>query len=336
MKNKTTKKHRKLHLFLKSLAVLFSVVILLAGSLLFLILHDWSDPYQEYETDNRYITEYGKTFVSAHRSGAGIFPENTMMAFEGCFNSDLFKTDVYEFDLHITADDELILLHDDTLDRTTNAVEHFGTEGIRPENYTYEELRQLNFGENFRNDEGEMPYKGLRGDDIPDSLRASSLKDVLTYLESNGHFDYIIEIKNDGELGRKSADKLYSTLKDMDLIDNVVVGTFNEDVTAYIDTEYPDMPRSASVNEVIMMYAHSLLGINIKSISYKFDALQIPMDKYILDLSTTRLVNFAHKNNIAVQYWTINDVDDIELLKSIGADCIMSDVPDVAYDILNA
>ena len=328
--------NKKLRLFLKILASFLSVVIILAGSLLFLILHEWSDPYKDYETDNRYITEYGTTFVSAHRSGAGIFPENTMMAFEGCFNSDTFRTDVYEFDLHITADDELILLHDDTLDRTTNAVEHFGEENIRPENYTYEELRALNFGESFRTDDGEMPYKGLRGDEIPDSLRASSLRDVLTYLESNDSFDYIIEIKNDGELGKKSADRLYDTLKDMDLLDNVVVGTFNEDVTAYLDTAYPDMPRSASVNEVIMVYAHSLLGINLKSIDFKFDALQIPMNKSILNLSTTRLVNFAHRNNLAVQYWTINDVEDIELLKSIGADCIMSDVPDIAYDILNA
>ena len=334
--NTNRKTKNKIHLFLKILAVFFSVVIIVAGSLLFLILHDWSDPYQDYETDNRYITEYGTTFVSAHRSGGGIFPENTMMAFEGCFNSDTFKTDVYEFDLHITADDELILLHDDTLDRTTNAVEHFGTENIRPENYTYKELRKLNFGENFKTDDGETPDKGLRGKKIPDSLRVSTLKDVLNYLESNGHFDYIIEIKNEGELGKKSADRLYSTLKDMELLDNVVVGTFNEDVTAYLDTEYPDMPRSASVNEVVMMYVHSLFGINRKEGTYKFDALQIPMNKSILDLATTRLVNYAHRHNIAVQYWTINDTADMELLKNIGADCIMSDVPDVAYDVLNA
>ena len=53
-------------------------------------------------------------------------PENTMLAFESCMNSKDFNTDIFEFDLHITKDNKLILLHDDTLDRTTNAVEYFG------------------------------------------------------------------------------------------------------------------------------------------------------------------------------------------------------------------
>ena len=174
--------------------------------------HDWAETYTDYDTSNSNITEYGTTLVSAHRSGGGIFPENTMMAFEGCINSDTFKTDIFEFDLHITADDELIILHDNTLDRTTDAVEYFGREDIRPENYTYEELRGLNFGENFKNDAGEKPYNGLRGDDVPDSLKVAKLDDVLEYLESNGDFDYIIEIKNGGLLGEKSADILYNTL----------------------------------------------------------------------------------------------------------------------------
>jgi glycerophosphoryl diester phosphodiesterase len=298
--------------------------------------HTWSDTYQDYKTNNHNITEYGSTLVSAHRSGAGIFPENTMMAFEGCINSDTFRTDVFEFDLHITADNELIILHDNTLDRTTNAVEYFGHEDIRPEDYTYEELRQLNFGESFETDSGEKPYEGLRGDEIPDSLRVSHLKDVLKYLESNGRFDYIIEIKNAGELGEIAADQLYKTLKSMKMLKRVVVGTFNANVTEYLDKNYPDLPRSASISEVVMFYFNSLLGLDKKDGAYKFDALQIPMGASIIDLATARLVNYAHRHNIAVQYWTINNTEDMKQLKDIGADCIMSDIPDVAYDVLNA
>ena len=336
MKNNNTKPKHKKHLYLRIIAAVCSIVVILVCSLLFLMTHKWSDTYQDYDTTNHNITEYGKTLVSAHRSGGGIFPENTMMAFEGCINSDTFRTDVFEFDLHITADDELIVLHDSTLDRTTDAVEYFGQEDIRPENYTYEELRGLNFGENFKNENGEKPYQGLRGDDIPDSLRVSSLKDVLRYLESNGRFDYIIEIKNGGELGEKAADKLYETLQSMEMLNRVVVGTFNANVTAYLDENYPDLPRSASIMEVVKMYFHSLIGLDRKEGAYKFDALQIPMGASIIDLATARLVNYAHRHNIAVQYWTINDADDMQQLKDIGADCIMSDVPDVAYDVLNA
>ena len=326
----------KKHPVRKALCIVLVVVITMVSSLVLLIAHDWKEEYIKYETTNSNITELGTTLVSAHRSGGGIFPENTMMAFEGCINSDTFKTDVFEFDLHITGDDELIILHDGTLDRTTDAVEYFGKEDIRPEDYTYEELRALNFGESFKTDDGEKPYQGLRGDDVPDSLKVSNLKDVLTYLQSHGDFGYIIEIKNGGELGKKSADILYNTLKEMELLDNVVVGTFQNSVTNYLDEKYPDMPRSASIIEVVKVYFNSLLGLDKKEGVYKFNALQIPVGLSIIDLATARLVNYAHRHNIAVQYWTINDTETMQLLKDIGADCVMSDVPDVAYDILHA
>ena len=79
--------------------------------------------------------------------------------------------DLFEFDLHITSDGELVLLHDETLDRTSDAVEHFGHADVRPSEQTYAELHELNMGEGFTTDSGETPYKGLRGDEIPDDLR---------------------------------------------------------------------------------------------------------------------------------------------------------------------
>ncbi len=50
-------------------------------------------------------------------------------------------------------------------------------------------------------------------------------------------------------------------------------------------------------------------------------------------MGTSRLVNHAHKNNIAVCYWTINDEEKMEFLQSIGADSIITDVPDVACEV---
>ena len=318
----------------KAAGITLGVLCVLVIGLVLLVTHNFGDAYEDYNTTNTNITEYGKTLVSAHRSGGGIFPENTMMAFEGCINSDTFRTDIFEFDLHITKDDQLIILHDSTLDRTTDAEEVFGEEGIRPENYTYEELSELNFGEDFENDRGEMPYKGLRGENVPSNLHAARLSDVLDYLQSNGDFGYIIEIKNGGELGNKSADILYSTLKERELLDNAVIGTFNGGVTKYMDETYPDMKRSASIMEVVQVYFLSLLGIDRQG-AYKFSALQIPAGLSILRLDTTRLVNYAHRHDIAVQYWTINDEAEMAHLREIGADCIMSDIPDVAYEILN-
>lgn len=285
------------------------------------------------EMTNPYIVD--ETYVSAHRSGGELAPENTMAAFENCINSEDFNVDIFEFDLHITSDGRLILLHDSTLDRTTDAPEFFGAAGVLPETKTYDEIRQLNFGENFQAPDGSYPYRGLRGDEIPDDLRATLLEDVLDYLESQGSYRYIIEIKNSGENGFRAADELYRILKERNLLEMVVFGTFNQDVTDYVDSTYPDMLRSASIKEVIDFFFRASFSIPTKNEHFKYDALQIPANQFkAIRLGTARVVNYAHRHNLAVQYWTINDPEDVKALSSIGADCIMSDDPSMAFDII--
>ena len=323
-----TKKKRKGGLIALAVILLFVAAVLLA------ITHNFKEPVVSYETDNPYVTAYGVTLVSAHRSGGGIFPENTMMAFENCINAKDFRTDIFEFDLHITKDGALILLHDDTLDRTTDSAFVFGVTGARPEDYTLEELKKLNFGAGFTDEQGNTPYKDLHGADVPENLRVATLGEVLDYLEENGGFRYVIEIKNQKDLGYRAADLLYGMLKEKDLLPKAVIGTFNGEVTKYMDRTCPDMLRSAGIAEVIGFYIDSLLKINHRPGYYKFTALQIPANQFFIKLGTGRLVNYAHKNGVAVQYWTINDEDTIRYLKSINADCVMSDVPDLAFSVL--
>lgn len=285
----------------------------------------------EYKTDNPYITE--TTMVSAHRSGGGIMPEETMMAFENCVNSESFNTDIFEFDLHITKDNVLVLLHDDTLDRTSDACEVFGEKKIRPENKTYEELLKLNMGAKFEDESGNMPYSDLSGDEVPDELRITRVEQVLDYLESNGGFYYIIEIKNGGDLGIKALDILYEILDEKNLIDKVISGTFKAEVSEYVDSNHPDLRRSATIKEVLEFYFKSLFGA--KNYNPKYVALQIPYKLAGFNLGTAKAINYAHSHNVAVQYWTINDDEDIDYLKSLSADCIISDYPDKTYKIVH-
>ena len=324
---------RKRHRARIIVPVLILAVLL---SLFIVVTHSWNDEIVTYDTSNPYITPYGQTMVSAHRSGGGIFPENTLMAFEGCVTSKDFKTDIFEFDLHITKDGKLILLHDDTLDRTTDSEEVFGVTGARPEDYTLAELKTLNFGDGFIDDNGNAPYRGLRGSAVPASLHAATLEEVLELLEKSGDYRYIIEIKNRKELGYDAADALYGILKSKKLLDKAVVGTFNAEVTRYIDEQFPDMYRSASIAEVLEFYVSALLDLKCAPGYYKYKALQIPANQFVIKLGTSRITNYAHKNNIAVQYWTINAPEDMQYLKDINADCVMSDVPDTAYGVLNA
>lgn len=336
-KKKTVKKSNKKFLskVVKTFAVLLAVlVVIMLGATVLCYASSGEAPAKEEMTNPFIKTE--KTFVSAHRSGADIAPENTMMAFKYCVENENFNVDTFEFDLHITKDNKLILLHDDTLDRTTNAVEEFGYKNVEPSTKTYEELSVLNFGENFETPDGEYPYRNLRGEEIPENLRVVLLEDVLNYLQSNGDYTYIIEIKDKGENGFKAADELYRILKEKNLLEKVVFGTFNGDVTKYVDENYPDMLRSSSIVEVVVFYLAAAYNIELNESFYKFDALQIPTNQYgLLMLGSERVINYAHRHNLAVQYWTINDEDEVKRLAEIGADCIMSDVPDMAYDVIN-
>lgn len=319
------------------IGIIIAVLLLLALAAYLALSHDYSGApsVSVAGCTNPHISKEGAARVSAHRSGGGIAPENTLMAFKNCVESD-FEIDIFEFDVHITADGELVLLHDGTLDRTSNAVEHFGHGSVRPSEYTYEELYELNMGEGFVSDSGETPYKGLRGEDIPDDLRIMRVQDVFSYLSDHGDYDYIIEIKDSGELGYAACDELYRQLEAFGLLDDAVIGTFNAEVTEYMEANYPDMLRSASVGEVAGFFFDSLLGISRDEGYYKFEALQIPTTYYngLVYLGSTRLINRAHEYDIAVQYWTINDADDVAYLQSIGADCVMSDDPDMCYDVL--
>ena len=125
------------------------------------------------------------------------------------------------------------------------------------------------------------------------------LNDILDYLieQGGGKYKYIIEIKNSGDLGKEGVDILYSVLQEKGIIDKVVFGTFHKEVSEYVDEKYPDLARSTSI------------------------------------AGTAQMINYAHKHNMAVQYWTVNDEEDMKYLIDMGADCIMTDYPDKLYEV---
>ena len=333
------KKKSALRTVLTVLLVIVLVLALLAGAVLAAVhisKNHRSDPalVVRYDTDNPFIT--GRTQISAHRSGGGIAPEETLMAFRNCAENPDFTVDVYEFDLHITADDQLVLLHDDTLDRTSDSEEVFGERDVRPEEKTLEQLKQLNMGAKFVDADGNLPYGNL--ETVPDDLRILSLQEVLDYLSSRGDFDYIIEVKNDGDLGRRAVDALYAELSERGMVQDVVFGTFYDEIAAYAGQNYPDLARGTSVGEVVDFYIAALR--DDPDYVPPCSVLQLPFCedymKYGVNLGTATVVNYAHRHNLALQYWTVNSADDMAYLISMGADCIMTDYPDLLYEVMHA
>ena len=317
------------------LLVLLCIVIVIAIIGVAQFYHR-SDPKnrKQYETSNPFIT--GQTAISAHRSGAGDFPEETLAAFRGCAENPDFQVDYFEFDLHMTADDILVLSHDSTLDRVSDAAAVFGAENVLLRDKTLAELKQLNMAAQFVSGAGEAPYADLHGDAVPDELRILSLDEVLDYLTAAGDYHYIIEIKDGGEVGLAAADQLYATLQARGLLDRVIVGSFRDEVASYITANYPDMHRSASPEEVVQFYFAALTGKRDFTCSY--DVLQLPFgdaeSSFGINLGTATVINFAHANDLAIQYWTVNSEKDMTYLASIGADALITDYPDRAAGVL--
>ena len=277
----------------------------------------------------------GKSQIGAHRAGAGIAPENTPLAFDICLNAENFEVQELEFDLHMTKDDKLIILHDPTLDRTTDAREKYGRDNILPSDLTYAELKALNPGESFVTDSGETPYKGLRGDEIPEGLRIPLLDEIIDKIEAHGEYLYSIDIKDSGERGRKAADALIKLTREKGVSDRVIIATFNNDITKYLTEQYPDVQRSIGVFEGMLFYFACAFNIKLNKDKLPFKAVQIPANQYkVVRLGTERFVRYCHDLGIAVQYWTIDDPAEIKRLSDIGADCIITNVPDKMYALL--
>lgn len=296
-------------------------------------------PVETYESTNPYISEYLDPDIAAHRSGGGIAPQNTLMAFENILQqSDILGADILEFDVQITKDGELVLLHNLTYDDTSNAVEAFGRKNVFVSSVTLEEAQTLNLGENFEID-GEYPYRGLRGDDIPYNLRVVTCDEIIDFVEANSNgkeYKYCIEIKSMLTNSYKAVDKLYSIITERNLQDRIIWSTFAPDTSAYMKLKYPEISRTADAIEAIQFYFHFRMGWDLQDVSPSYVALQIPYGSSALDniinLGTREMLNYAHSNDIAVQYWTINSEEEVILLAENGADCIMTDYPQMAYE----
>lgn len=287
---------------------------------------------------NPYIREYLDVDVSAHRSGAGIAPQNTLMAFEKVLEEkETYGVDTYEFDVQLTKDGKLIILHDLTYDATSNAVEAFGHEDVYAKDLTFEEAQVLNMGENFELN-GEYPYRGLRGDDIPYNLRVAECSTIIDYIEANSGdkvYNYIIEVKSEGEMGEQATDVLYQIITERNMQDRVIWASQINSVCDYMKETYPQMARSASIKEVLFFYLFARMDWDFEKLNATYCALQIPgASSKPINLGTKKIINYAHKNNLAVQYWTINEQADAEYLIRNGADCIMSDYPDMVLEAI--
>jgi glycerophosphoryl diester phosphodiesterase len=119
----------------------------------------------------------------------------------------------------------------------------------------------------------------------------------------------------------------------------MVLASFHTEVyeamIEYQKTTHPNLMISPEQSSVIRFYALQLLGLSLfygDSIS----ALQLPISSFGLSLSHKAIIRNAHRHNIAVHYWTIDDPEEMRRLIDNGADGIMTNRPSVLKEVIES
>ena len=240
----------------------------------------------------------GAPLFIAHRGGAALAPENTMAAFTAAV--DQWDADVLEMDVRRTADGKVVVIHDATVDRTCD-----GSGAVRE--LPWSEVRTFDAGHRFRDLAGEPAFRG-RGVCIP------LLDEVL---ESFPGTRINVEAKTP-----EVAPLLVETILRHAAQHRVLMAAELEGArpSRY---GYPG-PHGASRRQIRLFYLlhHRRLGFLYTP---RADALQVPdawMGKRVV---TPRFVREAHRRNIPVHVWTIDEPADMRRLLSWGVDGIQSD-----------
>ncbi len=322
---------------LKIAASMLAVLVLTYGVLALLPRRD------NYASGNPMRTDSGLPILIAHGGGNREFPDNTLEAFYNAYSVD--SRCMMETDVSITKDGVLILSHDTTLDRKTNV-----TGRICDWNYADLMQQKVDFGYTnptddddrlcgdrvkFTTDDGQartpldVTYpEGVTARD-EEVFLATTLEDLLLAFPENR---INVEIKQSGELGLTAVQAVLELLEKHDAFDRVVLASFHEEIY----DEFQRLQESGEVPDNFMYSpaydaATEFYILQLLNLDLFFDdglcVFQLPTEEKGFDLSTKHFVDTAHDHNLAVHYWTINDVSEMHRLISIGADGIMTDYP---------
>lgn len=258
-----------------------------------------------------FANDAGRPLVIAHRGGAGLWPENTLYAFERAAASGV---DVIETDVRATSDGELVIFHDESVARTTD--------GAGPlDALTLAELKRLDAAYRFTTDGGKsFPLRG-QGVTVP------ALREVFAALP---HMRFNIEPKS----GTPSlAAPLCRLIRESEMTGRVLVASFTGSTLAEFRRECPEVATSAATGEAMSFLSLYEAGL-AASYSPAMQALQIPERAGGLRVLTRDFVEAAHARNLRVHAWTINDEGDMRRLIDTGVDGIMTDYPDRLMRVL--
>lgn len=233
----------------------------------------------------------------AHRGFSGKYPENTMLAFKKAIEAGC---DGIEMDVHLTADGELVIIHDEKLERTTN-----GTGFVK--DCTLAALQKL---------DASAAYSGVYGVNRIPTLREyfELVKDtgILTNIEiKSGIFEYTgIE------------DKVIAMIDEYHLRDKIILSSFNHYTVLRCKEKAPDIKNAFLEESWIIGMGEYTQKHGINCVHPIFRNLK------------PELFREMKEHGLRVNTWTVNENEDIRAMIALGVDGIISNYPDRVKQIL--
>ena len=268
-----------------------------------------------------------RVIAYAHQGGAWESPSSTLHAIAHAL--DAGATGI-ELDVHATADGELVVCHDATVDRTTA-----GTGTIA--SFTLEELRQMDFsywwipGADVTpgRPAADYPLRGRAPEDR--SLGIATLREVL---ERFPGVVLNLDIKQTAPVVAPYEETLARLLAEYGRSDDVIVASFLDPATDAFRQYAPSVPTSAGTIATAEAWRAVQAGEEMPDIAAV--AYQVPERHGDLVVVDERFVAAAHEAGKAVHVWTVNDTESMERLLDLGVDGIISDVPTTLCGVLSS
>ena len=245
----------------------------------------------------------------AHRGGSGLAPENTMIAFESAVHD--WAADMIELDVRVTADGACVVIHDATVDRTTD-----GSGAVAE--MSLAELQSLDAGYRFTPDAGRsFPFRD-RG------IRVSTFAEVLERIPG---IPLTVEVKT----GAAQA-PLFEAIRRHGATDRIIAaGMYDADRTLFVNWSGG---VSASAETITRFFVLHLLRL-ARFRRPPADVFQVPETHEGRRIVTPRFVRDLARHGIPVHVWTVDDESDMRRLLDWGVGGLISDRPDRLAPVLN-
>ena len=242
--------------------------------------------------------------IIGHRGASALLPENTLESFRLAFEK--FDAGAIEFDVHFSRDRIPVVLHDATLERTTDG------HGFASR-YTFSELRTLDAGFYFDPKKNRsFPYRGKR-------FQIPSLEEVFSHFKAK---TLAVEIKD------KSAELVHEV---MGLIqkykaEHCIVGSKHFLVSNTLHKHYPRQARFLSQREIVQNFIASRVS-KIPEGKDPGAVASMPLEGCGMHFDDPGFLDWLRRKEIKIYFWTINDPQEIRRLAAAGVDGIITDHP---------